>query len=543
MNRKKKVLFLTESHQLASGFGTYAKQVLSRLAATGKYELAEFASYGDPNAVGDLDWHYYGNLPTNPQESELYNSNPAHAFGIWRFGNVVLHFKPDILITYRDPWMDNWISHNPMRKYFHWAWMPTVDSAPQKRSWLETFSECDAIFTYSEFGAKTLKDQAGESINLIGCASPGIEADLYSPVDDKALHKASYGLQPDSFIVGTVMRNQRRKLFVELMKSFRLFLDRAPKDIAKKSFLYLHTSYPEGAGWDIGRAILEQRLAHKVLCTYICRNCQRWFPSKFKEVMTTCKFCGARAAFMPNVGMGLTIPELIKVYNLFDLYAQYAICEGFGMPQVEAASCGVPITATNYSAMEDVIHHTNGFPISIDKMFRELETDAERAYPSNESLAKILLDYSKSSPDYRAERSQQAREGAIGRYSWDETASIWESYIDSYNPVELQGRWDSPPNMLAPPTQQIKDIPDNADFVNTVMFSINRQQSAFSQEAASHISSLNFGTVGGNEPFNRDKFIEAITRFVNENNQMEAMRTGMAPPPPVFFFKEKRNDT
>ena len=43
--RKKKVLFVTESHQVASGFGTYAKQVLPRLHATGKYELAEFASY------------------------------------------------------------------------------------------------------------------------------------------------------------------------------------------------------------------------------------------------------------------------------------------------------------------------------------------------------------------------------------------------------------------------------------------------------------------------------------------------------------------
>ena len=50
---KKKVLFVTESHKMASGFGTYAKQVLPRLAATGKYELAEFASYGDFNSVNN----------------------------------------------------------------------------------------------------------------------------------------------------------------------------------------------------------------------------------------------------------------------------------------------------------------------------------------------------------------------------------------------------------------------------------------------------------------------------------------------------------
>ena len=68
---------------------------------------------------------------------------------------------------------------------------------------------------------------------------------------------------------------------------------------------------------------------------------------------------------MPNVGQGLSIPDLIKVYNLFDLYVQYAICEGFGMPQVEAAGCGVPIAAVNYSAMADVLKFTKGYPIDV----------------------------------------------------------------------------------------------------------------------------------------------------------------------------------
>ena len=40
------------------------------------------------------------------------------------------------------------------------------------------------------------------------------------------------------------------------------------------------------------------------------------------------------------------------------------------MPQVEAACCGVPVAAVDYSAMEDVVRHTNGYPIRIKKMFR-----------------------------------------------------------------------------------------------------------------------------------------------------------------------------
>ena len=242
---KKKVLFVSESHNMASGFGTYAKQVLPRLAATGKYELAEFASYGDFNAVNDLDWLYFSNTPTTEEEQAIFNQNTANHFGLWRFDKVVMHFKPDIVLTYRDPWMDQWIAQSSNRPYFHWVWMPTVDSSPQKREWIENFGECDALLAYSEFGAKTMLEESNNKLNVIGCASPAIDPEIYKPVPSKRALRKSLGIDPDINIVGTVMRNQRRKLFIELMRSFRIFLDKAPAEIADKTFLYLHTSYPE----------------------------------------------------------------------------------------------------------------------------------------------------------------------------------------------------------------------------------------------------------------------------------------------------------
>ena len=163
--------------------------------------------------------------------------------------------------------MDQWIKDNPLRSFFHWVWMPTVDSAPQKREWLETFRTCDAILAYSEFGEKTLAEQSNGTINTIGCASPAIDPKVYYPFSDKAEHKKSLGIPEDSFVVGTVMRNQKRKLFIELMRSFKLFLDKAPKDIREKTYLYLHTSYPEKVGWDIQGGILETGIAANTSCT------------------------------------------------------------------------------------------------------------------------------------------------------------------------------------------------------------------------------------------------------------------------------------
>ena len=347
---------------------------------------------------------------------DLYNGNPSNQFGVWKFEQVCLDFKPDIVLSYRDPWMDMWIQEHPLRKYFHWVWMPTVDSAPQRQEWIDSFCQCDAILTYSEYGTKVLKEQAKERINILGCASPGVDSSVYKPMPKKQ-HRQEMGIDPDCFIIGTVMRNQRRKLFFELMKSFRIFLDTAPPDIAKKTFLYLHTSYPERVGWDIAEGIMENKLGGKVLMTYVCRNCKQFFPHMFQDALCRCKFCNQLSAVCPTVAEGVSVPDLAKIYNIFDIYIQYAICEGFGMPQVEAGACGIPIAATDYSAMEDVLHFTKGYPIPVKTFFRELETNAERAYPDNEVLADTLITFFNKSEEDRIKQSIQVRNDTMGRYS------------------------------------------------------------------------------------------------------------------------------
>ena len=541
MHNKRRVLFVTESHKLASGFGTYAKQVLPRLHATNKYELAEFASYGRYDQSKEVPWAFFGNVPDSPDQDDTYNQSPVNHFGYWRFDKTVLSFKPDIVLTYRDPWMDDWIADSPMRPYFHWVWMPTVDSAPQKREWLETFASCDALFAYSEFGARTLLEESKNKLNVIGCASPAIDPEIYKPVPNKRAHKESFGLSGDINIVGTVMRNQKRKLFIELMRAFRTFLDKAPKDISEKTFLYLHTSYPEKIGWNIAEGILDNNLQSNVLVTYICRHCRNFFVSPFQDALTTCKKCHVRGAVMPNVSCGLEIPDLIKVYNLFDLYVQYAICEGFGMPQVEAAACGVPVAATDYSAMEDVVRFTKGYPIDVKTMFREMETNADRAYPDNDHLAQILLDHFSMSESETNKRCIETRNGTIKRYNWDQTAAQWENYIDSYEPTGQQGRWDSSPNLFEIPSGP-PDIQFHEDFVRWCYINVLREpDKSFSYQAEKFAQSLEVGAMidGGNlESFDREKFWNMMTNRANNKLVAEKIRCGMLEMHPERFIQE-----
>ena len=538
---KKRVLLMSEAHYLNSGFGTYGKELLIRLHKSDKYELAEFAAYGRTNTGKDVPWLVYGNMPgeNNQEESNVYNSNGAHQFGAWRFDKVCLDFKPDIVLCYRDPWMDNWIQDAATRPYFHWVWMPTVDSSPQRQEWVSTFSECDAVLAYSEFGGKVLEEQGKERINFIGCASPGIDPDIYKPFPKQQL-RTEMGIDPDCFIVGTVMRNQKRKLFFELMKSFRLFLDESPSAIGSKSFLYLHTSYPEKNGWDIPDGIMQNQLGGKVLMTYICKNCKHFFPSLFQDALTKCKFCNQVTAVCPTVSFGLSVPDLAKIYNLFDIYVQYAICEGFGMPQVEAAACGVPIAATDYSAMYDVLRFTQGYPIPVRTFFREIETNAERAYPDNEVLASTLTKFfSKKSSD-RMQESMIVRKKTIERYNWDDTSKTWENYIDTYTPTGLQGQWESPPVLRNVP-QNIPPDMSNEDFIKWLFFEVAHAPEKLHQyEGVKLHRDFQFGAEiaqGVLEPVDRERIFKVYQQKTNNKNQIEQIRSQKIPLTDSFLLE------
>jgi len=71
---KKKVLLVAENHDLASGFGTYAKNLLQRLHDSGKYELAEFGIYANISLGKNVPWKFYANAPEedDPQDQKIY---------------------------------------------------------------------------------------------------------------------------------------------------------------------------------------------------------------------------------------------------------------------------------------------------------------------------------------------------------------------------------------------------------------------------------------------------------------------------------------
>lgn len=471
--RKKRILFCSEATFLNTGYATYTREIMNYLHSTGKYDLAELACYahqGHPHA-NNVPWKFFGNMPSpkaSEEEKKRYNSNPTFQFGEYIFEQVCLNFRPDIVCDIRDFWMLDFVDRSPYRKLFRWCIMPTVDAAPQGRQWIATYSSADACLSYSNWAGDVLNEQSGGKINYLGSSPPSAHP-AYKPVEDKDDLRKFYGIDPNLNIVGTVMRNQRRKLYPDLFAAFSKLLKTV--DNPHQYVLYCHTSYPD-MGWDIPELLQQHELSSKVLFTYICPDTMKPFPSFFRGAVIESPFTNKNNAVLCSVKNGLSYENLSNIMNLFDLYVQYANSEGFGLPQVEAAACGVPVMSVDYSAMSSVVRQLEGIPIPPKAFYKEMETGCMRAVPDNDEAARLMKEFFSQPKSMRQIKGNNARNKFIEHFQWDKSGKKWEDYFDSVEPLDEKESWLSPVKIVQP--EQLTDQVRAMDKVSQAQWLISR---------------------------------------------------------------------
>lgn len=462
----KRILFTTEASFLSTGYAVYAREVMRRLHDMG-FELAELGSYSqtlDPRAAR-IPWRFYGALPDSPEEGKGYEDNVFNQFGAAKFEPVLLSFRPDVCFGYRDSWMMLHEAISPLRHCFSYFQMPTVDSFQQDPSWLEMYASADKLFTYQDWSIGVLRREGGDLMKIASAAPPGVDQNVFKPVADKAAHKEQW-LDKDAKITGMVGRNQLRKLFPDLIKSYSDFLSTLDASEAKNHYLYIHTSYPD-QGWKLEDLLTQSGLSHKVLFTYTCqdspnmRGCGHWEPRFYSGPITRCPRCGQVNLTMTNPQKPVADAVLSQIYNLFDVYVQYSISEGFGIPMVEAAACGVPLMGTDYSAMCDIIPKCKGTLLPVSKVFTEPVTGMLRVYPDDGALIRELRNFYASPEIVRKGKSAQARQGVERWFTWERTAKILADAFDAAPEAD----WTQPPRMHQP-AAQIPNFPSNEDFVS-----------------------------------------------------------------------------
>lgn len=513
-----------ESHKISSGFGRYTREILTALYNSGKYEIAELSCYDTGDSPSDVPWKVYPNAVNDQHpESQAYKSHPINQFGQWRFDKTILHFKPDIVFDIRDYWMFAYQELSPLKKYFNWVIAPTIDSIPQQIEWLKTFQNADLVLTHTDWAKKYL-ESLGRPINVGPCVTDSVNPEIFKPISlGKKYHKMQYGIPTESIIIGSVMRNQKRKLIPALFASLRQLIDETNNT---ETYLYLHTSYPETSGWNIPELLQEFNVANNVLFTYYCPENGVITVSTYRGPKMPCPKNPGFTSVFPSVVKGLPDEKLAEIYNLFDIYVQYAICEGLGIPQLEAAACGIPIFAVNYSGMEEITSKVNGTKINY-VLSRELETGADRAIPDNNHLITEIKNWINLSNQEKKLLSKSTRDLLVKNYSWNKTAEIFMNIFDS---LPNKDNWDEP--MSVNPQAVVPENLNNRDFVNFIVDHIllepKLKNSHLVQSLIKGLDETFIQNNGGLNTINRQDVIKNLEVIMNNKMFCEAIRSGQA---------------
>jgi glycosyltransferase involved in cell wall biosynthesis len=467
---KRRLLFCGEASWLSTGFAKFGREVIKRLHATGKYDIAEMGNYGRQDApqVATLPWRFYGVLPMNEEENRIYQGNPQCQFGLYKFDAVVADFQPDILVSQLDPWMMQHLVSSRFRGNYKLLLTPTVDSAPQRQEWIDKeFSKADVITTYSRFARRVLESQG---VKVADVTSPGVDLNVFKPMDKNALRK-EWGLGKGEdrtktlFVIGTVMHNQKRKLFTDLFESYAMLRKKhANVREIEKSVLLCHTSWPD-VGWDIPELLQRSGVQRHVIFTYKCDSCSHvflhWFIPTNPAGMGQCVFCGNHTAHMPNTHNSVSEEDLAEIYNLMDIYCQPAICEGWGVPVVEAKACGIPVLCSNYSALEDHVENGGALPIPVDRYYTEAETMAVRTFCDREALASLFKRLL-TNHDERNKLGKAARDCAERLHNWDIVAAKYDKILNSIPINNREETWNLRPALKQVPPYRIdRNMPND----------------------------------------------------------------------------------
>ncbi len=523
----KKILFCSEAHYLNTGYAVVYDKFLRAFKDSGKFEVAELAAHGlinDPRMT-NCQWKFYANSVNDKHPHyAAYKSAEINAYGSWRFEKVLLDFKPDVVIGLRDIYMDSFIVNSPLSDYVYKIIAPPMDSVPQKDEWLYYMSRADAIFTHTKWAYDEMKKMIPNS-NVVDILSSGVDTDIFKPMN-KAEIREEFGISNDIIIFGSVMRNMPRKLFPNLINGFAQFIRQGDPNLTNKCFLYLHTSYPDKDPWNIPKLLKLSGISSRVITSYLCRACGHTFASIFQDAKTICPSCNNVTALMPGTGIGYTREQLAKVYNLFDCYFQVASTEGFGLPVIEAAACGVPVASMDFGPMGEVINNLGGYKIRPSVKYFDFKNEAYRCYADESHIAEIMEDFVKNGSDISVENTAKTIQDL---YSWPKICQKLIDYVDSLPDLDL---WNKPTRI----PRAIHSIPANLnseqfiDFLADEVLGEPNAKYEYLLKAMEHDLHVGcYHTKDGPENLTRENLFNMMCGLAQKKRLFEEIRQGYRP--------------
>jgi glycosyltransferase involved in cell wall biosynthesis len=301
-----------------TGYGTQSKQVIQRLVKDG-HKVAMMSNYGG-EGVNSLIETGSGLIPHYSRGMTQYSTDvmPLH-HAHWKAENADL---PAFMLTLYDVW----VIDNPALDSIPIAsWVP-IDHEPAPHKVLDWLKKPNVTpIAMSKFG-KAMIEQAGVESEYIPHA---IDTNIFKPTE--MLPEGISGRQfvggDDKFVVGMNFANKaggfiHRKAVAENFLAFAMFA-RKHDDV----MLYLHT---EPYGKQSGFMLL--------------------------NILEACGVPSSKVMLCDPVAYsyGISQETLAAIYSGWDVGLFCSYGEGFGIGQIEAQACGVPIVTSNFAASTEL---------------------------------------------------------------------------------------------------------------------------------------------------------------------------------------------
>lgn len=533
LKKQARILWVSEASIINTGFANQSYEICKRFHDNG-WHIAELASYTSPKNPKNykVPWEVYAVEPVNEKENQIYRSDTQNQFGKHKFEEVCLKEKPTHVITTRDWWMDEWVRHSPFRRFFNWIWMALLDSNPQKPEWIDVYNnEVDLLLSASGFTDQVLEKESVGQVNIFDITRPAVDTDVFRPLGAKEKLRKQHGIPEDAFVFLMVARNQKRKLFPELIESFSLYLDKikqSNKDLFDRSILYISTSYPD-VGYNIPRDIFNSGYQNKIYLNYFCENCQKFFAAPWKGEATNCFHCKSYSAHPPNTRNGLTTDQIVQTFNMADVYVQLATCEGIGMPVAEAKACGIPAIGLDNTAVSEQVQTEYGcIPTPCITKFNETvtESNAQRYLPDINACSDNMIKMAVETPESLQSLGEIARKDAVARYSFASSYKVFEkSVIATGLPKH---KWNEPLRPKRMP--QISPSASSTQMVEAVWKYMNKP--LYTQEFWNFVKAIETGIfvdpIKGyrktRESFTAEEFLDLAHKQIEIYNHWEMLR-------------------
>lgn len=350
-------------------------------------------------------------------------------FGYGRFQKIVEMEEPHVVLIHSDPWIV--MKFLEIRRIMGdkcppvAAYMP-VDAPGMQAKTAETLNKLDLAVWYTEFGRQESQGAGFVGSDLV--IPLGVNLDLYQPMDRRKAREVTFArwtdpvvdrygnvttpakiaewiCPPEAYIVGNVNRNHIRK---RLDLSIRYFAEWVKQYDRRDAYLYLHCAVRD-SGWNLQHLAKYYGLGPRVLLTDISPR------------------------------YGIAEADMRAVYGGMDVQISTTLGEGFGLPTLEAAACGIPQIVPEYSALAEWARGAVRFvPVTSTLSHTGYDSNCVGGVADERAFVEALEEMYQDT-QLRAELGEAGRALARQRrFQWDVIADQFDAALASIATQESQ---------------------------------------------------------------------------------------------------------